>query len=455
MMRTVWSLFLTAALTISSSLQQDSYGPVRRGTTRTTTPSYADYGDYSDYVTDSPYRFTTRSPYASNRSSNRNRNRSNGNTNSVYSDSNSNRYNDNYDTVNSNYNTNRDANYRDQQRQQYGESFQYGQANANINSNRRRQTNSQRTSTPGYQDYSDYDTYTNSINDDTTFGNNVNGNRRTSSFNQQQQYNRRNSNAQSSRGNSWSGAGSNGVSNLWTNADGQGSWSGDSNNNRWNSNANSGRNNNRLRASGNTYGSSQSYSGNNLSGYGNGTSSHNTNWSNLFGTSSGSAYSSGRNNSGLWSSSSSGNQVFPGSGYRPGSSSLQGQQGDAVWQSAIEVMRGNRGAVGASEISSTLENAVPGRDYPTLSVIPPTTSFRCDDRKQPGFYADPEQRCQVFRRCDVNGNMYSFLCPNMTLFNQVTLTCDWFYNVDCNSAVQFYDLANSRLYNENLPLLGN
>ena len=68
--------------------------------------------------------------------------------------------------------------------------------------------------------------------------------------------------------------------------------------------------------------------------------------------------------------------------------------------------------------------------WPTYNSIP-QTNFDCASKKQPGFYADVETRCQVFRRCDINGNMTSFLCTNMTVFNQITLTCDYWYNVDC------------------------
>lgn len=32
------------------------------------------------------------------------------------------------------------------------------------------------------------------------------------------------------------------------------------------------------------------------------------------------------------------------------------------------------------------------------------------------------------------------------LFNQITLVCDWWYNVDCKHAKEFYDYSNKRLY---------
>jgi len=41
--------------------------------------------------------------------------------------------------------------------------------------------------------------------------------------------------------------------------------------------------------------------------------------------------------------------------------------------------------------------------------------------------------------------MDSFVCPNLTLFNQRFFVCDWSYNVDCNSAHLYFSL-NDGLY---------
>ena len=41
----------------------------------------------------------------------------------------------------------------------------------------------------------------------------------------------------------------------------------------------------------------------------------------------------------------------------------------------------------------------PGLDYPVLSAVQ-QTAFTCDGLVLGGYYADPEQRCQV---CHVNG----------------------------------------------------
>ncbi|CAH4030307.1 unnamed protein product [Pieris brassicae] len=77
-----------------------------------------------------------------------------------------------------------------------------------------------------------------------------------------------------------------------------------------------------------------------------------------------------------------------------------------------------------------------GRDYPTLDAIP-RTHFSCAGR-EPGYYADQETNCQVFRICTA-GTTYgfqSFLCPNGTLFNQAVLVCDWWMNVNCQQEIQ-------------------
>ncbi|KAH9634581.1 hypothetical protein HF086_006206, partial [Spodoptera exigua] len=92
----------------------------------------------------------------------------------------------------------------------------------------------------------------------------------------------------------------------------------------------------------------------------------------------------------------------------------------------------------------------PGSDYPTLGAIP-RTSFSCAGR-EPGYYADLETNCQVFRVCTV-GSTYgfqSFLCPNGTLFNQAVFVCDWWMNVDCQNSQQFFNNNNEKF--ENLRL---
>uniref|UniRef100_A0A182QA10 Chitin-binding type-2 domain-containing protein n=1 Tax=Anopheles farauti TaxID=69004 RepID=A0A182QA10_9DIPT len=91
----------------------------------------------------------------------------------------------------------------------------------------------------------------------------------------------------------------------------------------------------------------------------------------------------------------------------------------------------------------------PGIDYPALSEIP-ETSFKCKDQRYKGFFGDPETNCQVWHYCDLNGGKASFLCPNGTIFSQVALTCDWWFNVKCSTTAQLYVL-NERLYKYILP----
>ncbi|XP_053627795.2 pro-resilin-like [Cherax quadricarinatus] len=87
---------------------------------------------------------------------------------------------------------------------------------------------------------------------------------------------------------------------------------------------------------------------------------------------------------------------------------------------------------------------VPGEDYPVLAS-PPDTGFSCDDQAVPGYYADtdPEASCQVFHICQdraLRRQKDSFLCPNGTIFNQQYLVCDWWFNVDCSQAENFYSV---------------
>lgn len=61
----------------------------------------------------------------------------------------------------------------------------------------------------------------------------------------------------------------------------------------------------------------------------------------------------------------------------------------------------------------------PGIDYPNYADIP-ETSFDCSQQRYKGFFGDPETHCQVWHYCDLNGGKASFLCPNGTIFSQVS-----------------------------------
>jgi len=94
----------------------------------------------------------------------------------------------------------------------------------------------------------------------------------------------------------------------------------------------------------------------------------------------------------------------------------------------------------------SLEEAIPGtpgEDYPIFAEVP-ETSFLCDGQADGGYYADPEAECQAFHICANDGSAgltkYSFLCPNGTLFQQQYFVCDWWFNVDCSTAEEFYSL---------------
>ncbi|KAG7211334.1 hypothetical protein KM043_010628 [Ampulex compressa] len=93
----------------------------------------------------------------------------------------------------------------------------------------------------------------------------------------------------------------------------------------------------------------------------------------------------------------------------------------------------------------------PNVDYPAYATIP-ETDFSCKEQRYKGFFGDPDTGCQVWHYCDLNGGKSSFLCPNGTIFSQVALTCDWWFNVKCETTTQLYVL-NERLYKYILPIM--
>ncbi|GAU96809.1 hypothetical protein RvY_08196 [Ramazzottius varieornatus] len=118
-------------------------------------------------------------------------------------------------------------------------------------------------------------------------------------------------------------------------------------------------------------------------------------------------------------------------------------QNPGVWD-ALDQLRGHP-SLPTPDISDLFYSVQPGVDFPVYSEIP-KTSFDCKKLYKSGYFADPEAQCQVFHRCDQDYVQSDYLCPNMTLFNQITLTCVWWYDVDCSQASNFYDYSNSRLY---------
>ena len=86
-----------------------------------------------------------------------------------------------------------------------------------------------------------------------------------------------------------------------------------------------------------------------------------------------------------------------------------------VWDALAQLKGSTHRALTVDQIQEIFMTARAGEDFPTLSEIP-TSNIDCATAfKQPGFYADESSRCQVFHRCDVNGNLTHFLCPNMTV----------------------------------------
>ena len=68
---------------------------------------------------------------------------------------------------------------------------------------------------------------------------------------------------------------------------------------------------------------------------------------------------------------------------------------------------------------------IPGEDYPILNEIP-ETSFTCEDKDPELNYSDIEAYCQVFHSCmpmgdDLGNTKFSRLCPNGTIFDQVSI----------------------------------
>lgn len=108
--------------------------------------------------------------------------------------------------------------------------------------------------------------------------------------------------------------------------------------------------------------------------------------------------------------------------------------------------------IGLASLPADSDNdGIPGRagvEYPVLSSVPPT-SFSCSKQPLNGYYADTETACQVVHLCQ-GGAQSSILCPNGTIFNQEKFSCQWWYEVNCSRAPNFYQL-NDNLYKSNLP----
>ena len=94
-------------------------------------------------------------------------------------------------------------------------------------------------------------------------------------------------------------------------------------------------------------------------------------------------------------------------------------------------------------LQSMILGGKPGLDFPNYAR-PPRTKFSCRKMDYGGMFADPETGCQVYHVCH-NRRKDTFMCPTGTLFNQAIMACDFWYNVNCESAPSFYNM-NEQLY---------
>ena len=94
-------------------------------------------------------------------------------------------------------------------------------------------------------------------------------------------------------------------------------------------------------------------------------------------------------------------------------------------------------------LQSTILGGKPGVDFPNYARAP-RTKFNCKKMQFGGMFADPETGCQAYHVCH-NRRKDTFMCPTGTLFNQQIMACDFWYNVNCETATQFYDM-NVQLY---------
>ncbi|KAG7210017.1 hypothetical protein KM043_011597 [Ampulex compressa] len=104
------------------------------------------------------------------------------------------------------------------------------------------------------------------------------------------------------------------------------------------------------------------------------------------------------------------------------------------------------GAILLYQAMAQVDGYTPGVDYPIYNSVPFGLTFTCGG-KLPGYYADPEARCQVWHWCLPSGRQYSFLCPNGTVFSQTARVCDWWFKVDCNDSPRLYGI-NDDLYRD-------
>ena len=114
---------------------------------------------------------------------------------------------------------------------------------------------------------------------------------------------------------------------------------------------------------------------------------------------------------------------------------------------ASESRRNEEEVLSAKESMEILQTMIlggkPGVDFPNYARAP-RTKFNCRKMEYGGMFADPETGCQAYHVC-YNRRKDTFICPTGTLFNQQIMACDFWYNVNCEIATQYYDM-NIPLY---------
>ncbi|XP_076368624.1 uncharacterized protein LOC143255992 isoform X2 [Tachypleus tridentatus] len=105
----------------------------------------------------------------------------------------------------------------------------------------------------------------------------------------------------------------------------------------------------------------------------------------------------------------------------------------------LSLCQGNRVKRWNEEGEMTGVHGQPGIDYPNYKEVP-ETSFSCKDQLYTGLYADVETQCQAYHVCYSENRVANFLCASGTVFNQKILTCDYWYNVECEESPNYYYL---------------
>jgi len=145
------------------------------------------------------------------------------------------------------------------------------------------------------------------------------------------------------------------------------------------------------------------------------------------------------------SASSSGSTFYASSSSSTSSASSSSSSTTAAAAAASSSSSSSSSSAAASGCSNSgmmmMGGEIPGTagiDYPALAAVP-LTNFNCRDQLSGGYYADVETRCQVFHVCH-DYRKSSFLCPNGTVFDQQNFVCNWYFNVNCATSVDWYSL---------------